>query len=151
MNQQKGIKLVVRCLYAIVLLLVFMVMYPLVTFYILNLKPAENVVLPVEPAETSKNEVVDGVHTKTGLIADNGYELVVANCTVCHSSKLVTQNRATREGWESMIRWMQATQKLWDLGENEDIILDYLAKNYAPKATGRRAPLTDIEWYEQED
>ncbi len=151
MNQQKGIKLVVRCLYAIVLLLVFMVMYPLVTLYILNLKPAENVVLPVEPAETSKNEVVDGVHTKTGLIADNGYELVVANCTVCHSSKLVTQNRATREGWESMIRWMQATQKLWDLGENEDIILDYLAKNYAPKATGRRAPLADIEWYEQED
>jgi hypothetical protein len=49
-----------------------------------------------------------------------------------------------------MIRWMQATQNLWDLGANEGIILDYLAKHYAPQNTGRRAPLTDITWYELE-
>ena len=47
-----------------------------------------------------------------------------------------------------MIRWMQAEQKLWDLGENEDKILDYLAKNYAPENKGRRPILTDIDWYE---
>ena len=40
------------------------------------------------------------------------------------------------------------TQKLWDLGENEILILDYLEKNYAPKEQGRRAPLKDIDWYE---
>lgn len=43
---------------------------------------------------------------------------------------------------------MQQTQGLWDLGEAEPIILDYLAKHYAPEArASRRQPLTDIEWY----
>jgi len=63
--------------------------------------------------------------------------------------KLVTQNRATRSGWESMIRWMQATQGLPDLGKSEPMILDYLAKYYAPQETGRRAnlDLTQVKWY----
>lgn len=87
---------------------------------------------------------------ETGLVLDAGWQLVKANCTGCHSSALVTQNRATREGWEGMIRWMQRTQKLWDLGENEQAILDYLAKNYAPEGKGRRENLKDIEWYELE-
>ena len=43
---------------------------------------------------------------------------------------------------------MQETQKLWDLGENEDIILDYLAEHYAPEDIGRRKNLENIEWYE---
>ena len=57
------------------------------------------------------------------------------------------QNRATRDGWRNLIRWMQKTQKLWDLEENEERILDYLAKNYAPTEGGRRTPLKDIQWY----
>ena len=60
------------------------------------------------------------------------------------------QNRATREGWEEMIRWMQETQKLWDLGPTEDKILDYLATYYAPENKGRRAQLVVDEWYEIE-
>ena len=87
---------------------------------------------------------------ETGLILDAGWELVKVNCTGCHSAALVTQNRATREGWEGMIRWMQRTQKLWELGESEQAILDYLAKNYAPEDKGRRENLKDIEWYELE-
>ena len=43
---------------------------------------------------------------------------------------------------------MQETQKLWDLGGDEVVILDYLEKNYAPKEHGRRTPLKNIEWYE---
>jgi hypothetical protein len=74
--------------------------------------------------------------------------LVVANCTGCHSSKLVTQNRATREGWTNMIRWMQRTQNLKDLGTDEEKILDYLTKNYAPTEQGRRANLVVDQWYE---
>ena len=89
----------------------------------------------------------NGFHQETGLIQDSGVELVITTCTRCHSAKLVTQNRATREGWKSMIRWMQKTQNLWDLGENEDKILDYLAKNYAPEKAGRRANLEAVEWY----
>ena len=49
-----------------------------------------------------------------------------------------------------MIRWMQASQGLWDLGPNEEIIVSYLAKNYAPEKKGRRANLQDIEWYKLE-
>lgn len=88
-------------------------------------------------------QVENGIHVPTGLIADEGLRLVIAHCTACHSSKLVTQNRADREGWEKMIRWMQRTQNLWDLGEQEAAILDYLSENYAPVQTGRR-PLLPI-------
>lgn len=98
--------------------------------------------------EVAQEAIVDGIDAETGLIADEHYQLVKTNCTACHSAKLVTQNRATRAGWESMIRWMQDTQKLWDLGSNEPLILDYLAKNYAPKKQGRRKNLENIEWYE---
>ena len=59
----------------------------------------------------------------------------------------MSQNRATREDWQEMIRWMQKTQNLWDLGENEPKILDYLEKNYGPEDTGRRKQLDVKEWY----
>ena len=77
-------------------------------------------------------------------------ELIVANCVHCHSYKLISQNSATREGWKNMILWMQETQGLWPLGQAEDQILDYLAEHFAPENSGRRAPLTDIEWYKLE-
>ncbi len=96
-------------------------------------------------------KVKDGVHVETGFIADEGYELVIANCTGCHSSKLVIQNRATREGWKNMIIWMQTTQNLWDLGTSEEKILTYLARHYASKEQGRRKQLANIEWYELEE
>lgn len=95
------------------------------------------------------DKIVDGIHVQSGLIYAEGFDLVRGTCTACHSAKLVTQNRATRAGWEEMIRWMQAKQGLWDLGANEPAILDYLATNYAPEETGRR-PNIDveaIEWY----
>ncbi len=98
-----------------------------------------------------ENPIKDGIHVATGFAEGEGLEMVIATCTACHSAKLVTQNRATRESWEQMIRWMQKTQNLWDLGEQEEIILDYLAKYYAPENTGRRKLLTDIEWYELEE
>ncbi|SDM18954.1 hypothetical protein SAMN05421823_11156 [Catalinimonas alkaloidigena] len=88
------------------------------------------------------------IDTATGLVVAEHYPLVKATCTACHGGQLVAQNRASREGWLQMIRWMQRTQGLWDLGPNEDAILDYLATHYAPQEGGRRAPLTDIEWYE---
>ena len=100
--------------------------------------------------EEDFDKVENGIHLATGLIAEEGYELIRANCGACHSLKLVTQNRNTRDGWLETIRWMQETQKLWDLGENEPGILDYLAKHYGPEETGRRKPLEIAEWYELE-
>ncbi len=78
---------------------------------------------------------------KTGLAVAPGFDLVSTQCTVCHSARLITQNRADRDGWLAMIRWMQDTQGLWPLGENEAPILDYLATNYGPVSSGRRRPL----------
>jgi hypothetical protein len=108
-------------------------------------------VVSMESDAISDTLVVDGIHVASGLIVDEGFIQVKATCLACHSSKLVTQNRATRDGWEKMIRWMQETQNLWDLGTNEDIILDYLAKNYAPDDAGRRRNLPSPKWYVLED
>ncbi len=110
-------------------------------------EPAKQVVIQEEPLPEFEN----GIHLATGFKEGENLQLVINNCTSCHSAKMVTQNRATRDGWQTMIRWMQETQNLWDLGENEPLILDYLAKYYAPEAAGRRQPLTNIDWYELED
>lgn len=103
--------------------------------------------------ETTVTEPVSEEITldKNGLVNADGKNLVFSQCSGCHSLKLVTQNRATRDGWKSMIVWMQQTQNLWDLGDNEDKILDYLSKYYAPAEQGRRANLKVGEWYELED
>ena len=89
----------------------------------------------------------DSLDAQTGLVLAPGFQLVKNNCVRCHSPQLITAKRATREGWESTIRWMQATQGLGDLGKEEALILDYLAKHYAPTQEGRRPPLKDITWY----
>ncbi|MEP0200838.1 MAG: hypothetical protein ABJ084_03385 [Halioglobus sp.] len=79
---------------------------------------------------------------KTGLAIAPGFEVVSVQCTVCHSAKLLTQNRGSRDHWLAMIRWMQETQGLWPLGDSEETILDYLAANYGPVNLGRRQLLS---------
>ncbi|TAI47307.1 monoheme cytochrome C [Flagellimonas allohymeniacidonis] len=101
----------------------------------------------VEISEQIDDKIENGIHVRTGFVADEGMDLVIQNCTSCHSSKLVTQNRMSKEGWEATILWMQETQNLWDLGANQDVITAYLAKNYGPVAKGRRQNLKDIDWY----
>ncbi len=76
------------------------------------------------------------IDSKTGLVIGPGFEIVSVQCTVCHSARLVTQNRADRDGWLAMIRWMQDTQGLWSLGDDESRVLDYLAANYRPRRLG---------------
>lgn len=101
--------------------------------------------------DVDEDRIENGIDVATGFVAEGDYLIVKATCTACHSAKLVTQNRATRDGWLEMIRWMQETQKLWDLGPNEAKILDYLATYYAPEAKGRRAPVQVEEWYDLSD
>lgn len=95
------------------------------------------------------NKVVNGIHVRTGLHADPNIQTVIGTCTSCHSAKLITQNRATRDGWEEMIRWMQETQGLPELGKAEPVVLDYLAKYYAPENIGRRKniDMESVKWY----
>ena len=94
------------------------------------------------------NLIKNGIHVKTGFIDGEGLMTVVNNCTNCHSSKIVLQNRMNVEAWNSTIKWMQKTQNLWDLGDDQKIIVDYLVSNYPPKSKGRRILLTKVKWYE---
>ena len=78
----------------------------------------------------------------TGLIIAPGWQQVRAHCGGCHSHAIVTQQRADRQTWLSMIRWMQETQNLWQFQpEIEEQILSYLAVNYPPQPNRRRAPI----------
>ncbi len=101
--------------------------------------------------EIDEDLIENGIHVRTGLIDAKGLIEVVNNCTNCHSAKLITQNRMNKERWEATIDWMQKTQNLWDLGKNEEIIVNYLVTNYPPQKKGRRLGLTNIEWYDLED
>lgn len=102
-----------------------------------------------QPSMKPSEDVKNGIHVPTGLIADKDYQLVVNNCTACHAADLVIQNRQTAKGWKTIIEWMQEKQNLWDLGENESRIIAYLAKNYAPQKEGRRKNLNlqKEDWY----
>ena len=101
----------------------------------------------VKVSQIDPELIVEGIHVRTGLVADDGLQTVITNCTTCHSSQLVIQNRMGEEQWDATIRWMQKTQGLWELGDNQKVIVDYLVKNYPPLEKGRRPVLSNIEWY----
>ena len=98
-----------------------------------------------------KEGVENGIHVQTGFVDGEGLNTVIVNCTGCHSSQLVIQNRMNKERWNATIRWMQETQNLWDLGENQKVIVDYLVTNYPPIEKGRRMNLKDVDWYVLEE
>jgi cytochrome c5 len=93
-------------------------------------------------AETAPPAEIPAAAPAAGLINDAGWELVQANCSGCHSLSLVTQNHMTRSNWIHTIRWMQKKQGLWELGDSEAVIVDYLEKNYGVSdVPWRRKPL----------
>lgn len=144
---QPSAKLLSICLdLSVSMLVFFFVGFFLYAFHLLpTSKPkllAKKTVIPTV-------ELIEGgIHLASGLIAEEGYQLVLNNCGACHSYKLVRQNSANAEGWTETIRWMQKTQKLWDLGEDEVKIVAYLSKNYGVKEVNRRKPLAQTDWYE---
>ena len=103
--------------------------------------------ITTHPDYKIKQTTRDSIDQKTGLIIAPGFTVVSTTCVKCHSPNLITGKRASREGWLATIRWMQHSQGLWDLGKEEPIILDYLAKNYAPKNEWRRPMLNITKWY----
>ncbi len=84
----------------------------------------------------------DEIDPTTGLIVADGWQLVRIHCGGCHSHALVTGQRADRQTWLDIIRWMQATQNLWQFDQPAETgILDYLSANYPPQINRRRAPI----------
>ena len=114
-------------------------------------EPEVAVLVPESGIEEDFDKIENGIHLRTGFVEGEGLMTVVNNCTNCHSAKLVTQNRMNEEGWRATIIWMQETQNLWDLGRNEDVIVNYLATYYAPQKKGRRQNLSNVEWYVLEE
>lgn len=69
------------------------------------------------------------------LPVDKGRDLVVTNCTKCHSPKQLSQQRLSRAAWDRTITVMQERNGLWELEPPiRTAILDYLEKHFSPKA-----------------
>ncbi|MEX0274987.1 MAG: monoheme cytochrome C [Flavobacteriaceae bacterium] len=128
------------------LFLVYLMFDPTLSAFQAEEPPLEPILIGTTGSE-AYDKIENGIHIRTGFVEGEGMMLVVNNCTNCHSAQLVTQNRMTRDGWKATIKWMQETQNLWDLGNNEEAILDYLSTHYAPKDKGRRQHLENIDWY----
>ena len=157
MNKEKAFREQVRKLYRSLMLFfaLFVIAGGGIVYYMyhpdgLNFNSKSDIIAAV-PLEEDEDRIENGIHIRTGLIDADGLMTVVNNCTNCHSAKLVTQNRMNAERWNTTIKWMQETQNLWDLGGNQEVIVNYLVTNYPPKVKGRRMILTDIKWYELED
>ena len=136
----------------VIILVLFFIPFYLTFPNLFEFKAQTEVTINVPtPFEVDEDRIENGVHVRTGFIDAEGLMTVVNNCTNCHSSKIILQNRMSTEGWNSTIKWMQETQNLWGLGSNQDIIVNYLVTNYPVKTKGRRENLTNIEWYEIED
>ena len=79
----------------------------------------------------------------SGLKMTGDWQLVRASCSHCHSTRLVTGQRGSAEQWLTMIRWMQDKQNLQQFTPSvEERIINYLAENYPPSASQRRAALS---------
>ena len=83
------------------------------------------------------------VDLATGLVKAGAWEEVRAYCSGCHSVDLVTSQHNSAAGWQQTIRTMQRSHNMVDLPDpTEARIVDYLARHYAPQASGhRRAPI----------
>jgi hypothetical protein len=94
---------------------------------------------PPEPEASAE----PGLDPVSGLKMTGDWELVRASCSHCHSTQLVTGQRGSAEQWLTMIRWMQEKQNLQEFAPSvEQKIIKYLAENYAPNASQRRAALS---------
>jgi len=101
-------------------------------------EPAPETAKQPEPVATAE-PAIDPV---TGFKMTGDWEIVRANCTACHSSRLITQQRGSAQQWLTMIRWMQKKQNLWAFDPaTEEKIIAYLAENYPPSDAQRRAAL----------
>jgi hypothetical protein len=66
-----------------------------------------------------------------------GREEAFYACTACHNFKLVAAQGLSRAQWDESLNWMTKRHNMADIqGADRDLILDYLAKHYPPRARG---------------
>ena len=81
------------------------------------------------PAFSPREEQVED------LPEGRGREETFGLCTACHNFRLVAAQGMSRDRWDETMRWMTVRHNMPDIeGEDRDLILDYLARHYPPRA-----------------
>ena len=108
MNKGEEFKKSVKILYHLMMagFCLFMMVGVLMTYYVFD--PNFSAFKDRTETATSLKEVDEdiienGIHLRTGFVDADGLMTVINNCTNCHSAKLVTQNRMSKEHWLSLI------------------------------------------------
>jgi mono/diheme cytochrome c family protein len=84
------------------------------------------------PAFTPQDERMED------LPSGAGREETFGLCTACHGFRLVSNQGQTREQWDGTLTWMTERHNMPDVrGAERDLILDYLAQHYSPRAPSR--------------
>jgi len=87
-----------------------------------------------------------------GLAPGAGRDIVLENCTACHTASIILQNHMTRKKWDETITWMQDKQGLWPLGPKvRNTILDYLSKfqgeaSFQPSTERPHNPMYEFDY-----
>ena len=62
--------------------------------------------------------------------------LVIKNCIMCHSAKLIAQNSMSKDAWQNIILYMQEKHNLRQLPPgDEQKIVSYLSQYFSPKVS----------------
>jgi len=70
-----------------------------------------------------------------------GREETYGFCTACHGFRIVAAQGMTREQWDGSLIWMTQRHNMPPIdGSERDLILDYLAKAFPPKAPAASRP-----------
>lgn len=73
----------------------------------------------------------------SALPPGEGRDEVEGLCSACHSIRMVTQQRLSRDRWDELLDWMVAEQGMAELdAETRDRVLDYLATHLSPGGAG---------------
>ncbi len=89
-------------------------------------------------AQAPGPDFVPSAETPVDLPEGPGRDETFYACTACHNFKLVAAQGMTRARWDDTLTWMTTRHNMADIqGADRDLILDYLEKQFPPKAPSR--------------
>lgn len=83
-------------------------------------------------AKADAGEQQEGNAEFGGLPDGEGAEDTFYQCTACHSTEIIKQQRVTDARWDEMWTWMVETQGMYEPDEDtKKLILTYLKQNFS--------------------
>lgn len=93
----------------------------------------------VTPVTAQEAAFQPGIEDVEDLPAGPGREETFYNCVACHAFRLVAQQGMSRERWDGTLDWMVERHGMTAIeGAERELILDYLAEHYPPRAPAAR-------------